>query len=83
MRESCWNLRACVGDWACVNVDAYTALWSGTNKNQDVSTGALTRPFDCTALECSLHSLRSFPHSWESEFLMSQNDLVLSHSAPG
>ena len=27
------------------------------------------------------HSLRSLPRSWESEFLMSQNDLVLSHSA--
>ena len=26
-------------------------------------------------------SLRSLPRSWESEFLMSQNDLVLSHSA--
>ena len=27
------------------------------------------------------HSLRSLPHSWESELLLSQNDLVLSHSA--
>ena len=27
-------------------------------------------------------SLCSLPRSWESEFLMSQNDLVLSHSAP-
>ena len=26
--------------------------------------------------------LRSLPRSWESELLMSQNDLVLSHSAP-
>ena len=26
-------------------------------------------------------SLSSLPRSWESEFLMSQNDLVLSHSA--
>ena len=26
-------------------------------------------------------SLRSLPRSWESEFLMSQNDLVLAHSA--
>ena len=33
-------------------------------------------------LTCSLAcSLRSLPRSWESEFLMSQNDLVLSHSA--
>ena len=27
-----------------------------------------------------VRSLRSLSHSWESEFLMSQNDLVLSHS---
>ena len=34
------------------------------------------------ALTCSLaRSLRSLPRSWESELLMSQNDLVLSHSA--
>ena len=26
-------------------------------------------------------SLRSLPSSWKIEFLMSQNDLVLSHSA--
>ena len=38
-----------------------SALWSGTNKNRDVSTGPLAR--------------------LESESLMSQNDLVLSHSA--
>ena len=31
---------------------------------------------------CCAHSLaRSLPRSWESEFLMSQNDIVLSHSA--
>ena len=36
-------------------------------------SAALTR-----SLACSLPSL---PRSWESEFLMSQNDLVLSHSA--
>ena len=47
-----------------------TALWCGTNKNQDVSTGPLSRPF-----------ARSLSRSWESELLMSQNDLVLSHSA--
>ena len=29
------------------------------------------------------HSLRSPPRLWESEFLMSQNDLVLSHSGLG
>ena len=51
------------------------ALWSGTNKNRDVSTGPLARPF-----ARSLRSLRSLPRSWESEFLMSQTDLVLSHS---
>ena len=48
---------------------ASCALWSGTNKNRDVSTGPLARLFALTT------------HSWESEFLMSQNDLVLSHSA--
>ena len=47
-----------------------TSLWSGTNKNRDVSTGPLARPF-----------ARSLPRSWDSEFLMSQNDLVLSRSA--
>ena len=74
------------------------ALWSGTNKNRDVSTGPLARPFARTAhsITCSgllvmlapsaaltrsiARLLRSLPRSWESEFLMSQNDLVLSHS---
>ena len=48
--------------------------------------------FACSGLLASLapsaaltrllaRSLRSLPRSWESEFLMSQNDLVLSHSA--
>ena len=46
------------------------ALWSGTNKNRDGSTGPLARPF-----------ARSLPRSWDSELLMSHNDLVLSHSA--
>ena len=73
-------------------------LWSGTNKNRDVSTGPLARPFARTAhlFACSrllalfapsaaltrslARSLRSLPRSWEREFLMSQNDLVLSHS---
>ena len=49
------------------------ALWSGTNKKRDVSTGPLARPF--------AHSLAPLTRSWEDEFLMSQNDLVLSHSA--
>ena len=60
------------------------ALWSGTDKNRDVSTGPLTRPFarSLAPLTRSLtRSLRSLPRSWESEFLMSRNDLVLSHSA--
>ena len=36
-----------------------------------------------TAITRSLaRSLRSLPRTWESELLMSQNDLVLSHSAP-
>ena len=65
------------------------ALWSETNKNQNVSTGPLARPFarslapltGSLALDCSLRSrppLRSFPRSWESEFSMSQNDLVFA-----
>ena len=48
--------------------------------------------FPCSRLLASLapsaaltrslaRSLRSLPRSWESEILMSQNDLVLSHSA--
>ena len=58
-----------------------TPLWSGTNKNRDVSTGPLAHPFarslalltrslprDCSL--CSrppLRSLRSLPRSWDSE----------------
>ena len=67
------------------------ALWSGAYKNRDVSTGPLARPLapltrllahDCSlCLRPPLRSLCSLPRSWESEFLMSQNDLVLSHSA--
>ena len=76
------------------------ALWSGTNKNRDVSTGPLACPFirpfaplarllvpDCSLrtrppLRSLIRSLAlSLPRSWESELLMSQNDLVLSHSA--
>ena len=79
------------------------ALWSRTNKNRDVSTGPLARPFarslapltrslapDCSL--CSRPPLRSlvgslahFAHSLargKVNFFMSQNDLVLSHSAP-
>ena len=81
-----------------------SALWSGTNKNRDISAGSLARPFACslvrlfactthlfacselltslapsTALTCSLAC--SLPRLWKSELLMSQNDLVLSHSA--
>ena len=68
------------------------ALWSGTNKNRDVSTGPLARPFTCLlAPQCSLcsaaltrllgRSLRSLTRLWESEFLKSQKDLILLHSA--
>ena len=63
---------------------AYTSLWSGSTKNRDVSTGSLACLFarSLALLTRSLaHSLRSLPSSWESELLMSQNDLVLSHSA--
>ena len=54
-------------------------LWSGTNKNRDISTGPLARPFT-RSLAPLTRSLRSLPRLWESEFLMSQNDLVLSQS---
>ena len=54
----------------------------------------VTRLFACSGLLTSLtpsaaltrsltRSLRSWTRSWESEFLMSQNDLVLSHKARG
>ena len=76
------------------------ALWSGTNKNKDVRTGPLARPFAhlfapltrllrtarfagalrCAHLFARLYAF-SLPRLWESELLMSQNDLVLSHSA--
>ena len=42
-----------------------SALWSGTNKNQDVSTGPLALPF---ARSLS-HFARSFARSWDSECL--------------
>ena len=60
------------------------ALWSGINKNRDVSTGPLARPFALSLAPLTrsvARSLRSLPGLWESELLMSQNDLVLSHSA--
>ena len=45
-------------------------------------SGVLASLAPSAALTRSLaRSLRSLPRSWESEFLMSQNDLVLSHSA--
>ena len=61
-----------------INFGTTTALWSGSAKNQDVSTGPLARPFACSlapltcslAPDCSLRSrppLRSFPRSWDSE----------------
>ena len=63
---------------------ATTSLWYGSTKNRVVSTGPLASPFACllAPLTRSLtRSLCSLPRSWESKFLMSQNDLVLSHSA--
>ena len=81
---------------------ATSELWSGTNKNRDVSTGPLARPFARSlalltrslAPDCSLrsrpplrslfHSLAHFAHSLARGKVndwMSQNDLVLSHSA--
>ena len=45
-------------------------------------SGLLTSLAHSSALTRSLvHSLSSLPRSWENELLMSQNDLVLSHSA--
>ena len=67
-----------------IDPDAADALWSGTNKNRDVSTGPLARPFARSlapltrslALDCSLclrpplrSLIRSLPRSWESEWL--------------
>ena len=47
-------------------------------------SGLLALLAPSAALTRSLpRSLRSLPRSWESEFLMSQNDLFLSHSAVG
>ena len=44
--------------------------------------GVLGHSLVCRLFVCSLAlSLHSLPRSWESEFFMSQNDLVLSHSA--
>ena len=51
--------------------DVDDALWSGTNKDRDVSTGPLARPFarSLAPLTRSLaRSLHSLPRSWESEF---------------
>ena len=56
------------------------------------SFARIAHSFACSGLLASLapsavltrslaRSLRSLPRSWESKFLMSQNDLVLSHSA--
>ena len=51
--------------------------WGRTANNWDISTGPLARPFARSLAPLS-HSL---PSSWESELLMSQNDLILPHSA--
>ena len=74
------------------------ALWSGTNKNEDVSNEPLARPlartahsFACSALVASLarptalirlhaHKLTHSRARRKVNDLMSQNDLVLSHS---
>ena len=50
-------------------------LWSETNKNRDVTSHKYW------ATRSSVRSFARTALSWESEFLMSQNDLVLSHSA--
>merc|ERR1712136_362106 len=80
-------LVTCLYDsWVLTKALNYTAaLRSGTNKNRTAHS------FDCSGLLASLapsaaltrslaRSLRSLPRSWESEFFLSQNDLVLSHS---
>ena len=69
-------------EWAWIYVEA-NALWAGITKNTDWSTGTFAYPFahSLAPLTRSLAcSLRSLLRSWDSEFLMSQNDLVLSHS---
>ena len=64
-----WVIRSSVRSFART---AYSFACSGLLASLAPSA-ALTRSLAC--------SLRSLPRSWESEFLMSQNDLVLSHSA--
>ena len=60
--------------YRCIYLTHAAALWSGTNKNRDVSTGPLARPFarslapltHSLAPDCSLHSrppLRSLVRS--------------------
>ena len=56
------NFSCCV----LINILPFSALWSGTNKNRDVSTGPLARRFarSLTLLTCSLAPdclLRSHP----------------------
>ena len=69
------------------------SLWARSAKKTNVRTGPLARSLaphyslrSCALLRSLVRSLarslRSLPRSWGSEFLMSHNDLVLSHSAP-
>ena len=79
------------GDWPHIP----HTLWSKTAKNTDCNgywaTRSLAHSFNYSelhalfvpsaALICLLaRSLRPLPRSWGSEFFMSQNDLVFSHS---
>ena len=73
-----------------INPESRRKYWATRSSVRSFARTA--HSFACSRLLASLapsaaltrllaRSLRSLPRSWESEFLMSQNDLVLSHSA--
>ena len=69
-RHKYWATRSSICSFACT---AHSFACSGLLASL-APTATLTRSLAC--------SLRSLPRSLEREFLMSQNDLVLSHSTP-
>ena len=90
-REDRWN------GWRINSLDKYCSRRTVVKKSHELkhkywATCSSVRSFACSGLLASLppstaltrslaRSLRSLPHSWESELLMSHNYLVLSHSA--
>ena len=67
-RDSRADFKAAVQEQASLSQDDSNTLWSGTNKNRDVSTGPLARPFARSlapltrslAPPYSIHSLAHF-----------------------